>query len=67
MRVADNWGILTVKEGALIGSNWDKVTLSEPVLITPLKVSGTGWVLELNMGYIVEKDSSGGNYSLRKR
>ncbi len=67
LRVSDNWGILTVTEGALIGTNWDKVTLSEPDLVTPLKVSGNGWVLELNKGYIVEKDSVNGNYLLKKR
>ena len=66
MRVYDNWGILTVTGGALLGSNWDKVTLSEPTLITSDKVSGNGWVLELNKDYIVEKNSSDGNYHLKK-
>ena len=67
MRVSDNWGILTVTGGALLGSNWDKVTLSEPILITSDKVSGNGWVLELNKDYIVEKNSSDGNYHLKKK
>ncbi len=67
MRISDNWGILTVTEGALVGSNWDKVTVSEPELITPLKVSGNGWVLELYSGYAVEKDSTDGNYLLMKK
>lgn len=67
MRVSDNWGILTVTGGALLGSNWDKVTLSEPTLITSDKVSGNGWVLELNKDYIVEKNSSDGNYHLKKK
>ena len=67
IRVSDNWGILTVTEGALLGSNWDKVTLSEPILITSDKVSGNGWVLELNKDYIVEKNSSDGNYLLKKK
>ena len=67
MRVSDNWGILTVTEGALIGTNWDKVTLSEPVFITPYKVTGNGWILELYKGYFVEKDSTNGNYLLKKR
>jgi len=67
MRISDNWGILSVTGGALVGSNWDKVTLGEPDLITPNKVSGNGWVLDLNNRYIVEKDSTDGNYLLKKR
>lgn len=59
--------MLTVTEGALVGSNWDKVTLSEPVLITPHKVSGNGWVLDLYTGYTVEKDSTDGNYLLMEK
>jgi hypothetical protein len=67
MRISDNWGILTVTGGALLGSNWDKVILSEPTMITPEKISGNGWMLELNKEYIFEKNSSDGNYLLKKK
>jgi hypothetical protein len=67
MRVSDNWGILTVTGGALLGSNWDKVTLSEPTMNTSEKVSGTGWILELNKNYVVERNSSDGNYLVKKK
>jgi hypothetical protein len=67
MRISDNWGILTVTGGALLGSNWDKVTLSEPVQIAISTVSGKGWILELNKGYWVEKDPEGRNFMLKKK
>ncbi len=51
----------------LLGSNRDKVTLCEPTLITSDNVSGNGWVLELNKGYIVEKNSSDRNYLLKRK
>ncbi len=67
LRVSDNWGILTVTDGALLGTNWDKITVSEPTLISKDKVAGKGWTIDLNSGYIVEKNSTDKNYSLKKR
>jgi hypothetical protein len=67
MRISDNWGILTVTGGALLGSGWDRVTLSEPVMVTADRVSGSGWILELNEGYTVKKDNSDRNYTLKKK
>ena len=67
LRVSDNWGILTVSNGALLGTNWDKITVSEPTLINKNKVVGNGWTIDLNKGYIIEKNSSDKNYSLKKQ
>jgi len=67
LRVSDNWGILTVSNGALLGTNWDTISVSEPTLITKDKVAGDGWTIDLNSGYIVEKNSSDKNYSLKKQ
>jgi hypothetical protein len=67
MRISDNWGILTVTMGALLGSNWDKVILSNPVQIATSTVSGKGWILELSQGYSVEKDPDGRNFMLKKK
>ena len=67
LRVSDNWGILTVSNGALLGTNWDKITVSEPTLINKDKVIGNGWTIDLNSGYFVEKNSSDKNYSLKKQ
>jgi hypothetical protein len=67
LRISDNWGILTVSDGGLLGTNWDKITVSEPTLINKNKVAGNGWSIDLNNGYIVEKNSFDKNYSLKKK
>lgn len=55
LRVTDNWGILTVENGALLASNWSKVSVSEPTNISNELVKGDGWQLELNPEWKVEK------------
>jgi hypothetical protein len=67
MRISDNWGILTVTGGALLSKNWDKVTVSEPAVMSSEKITGEGWTLELNDAYKVEKILSGGNFALKKK
>jgi len=67
MRITDNWGILTVTGGALLSKNWDKVTVSEPVVMSSEKITGEGWTLELKDSYIVEKNIPGGNSNVRKK
>lgn len=67
IRVADNWGILTVGNGALLSPNWNKITVSTPTQIDDKKISGDGWTLELKNGYTVQKDSTSNNYFLRKK
>jgi hypothetical protein len=67
MRITDNWGILSVSGGALLGTNWDKVTVSEPLQIAPGSVSGNGWNLEVNKDYTLEKNKSDNNYFLKRR
>jgi hypothetical protein len=67
LTLSDSWGILTVSNGALLGTNWDKITVSEPILINRDKVVGNGWTIDLNNGYFVEKNSADKNYSLKKQ
>lgn len=66
LRLSDNWGILTVTNGALLGTSWDKITVSEPTSIQKNLVTGDGWTLNLNDGYSVQKNMTDNNYSLRK-
>lgn len=67
IRVTDNWGILTVTNGALMSPNWDKISVSIPTQISEEKVAGDGWMLELKNGFIVQRDSTSGNYILKKK
>ncbi|MBC9914382.1 hypothetical protein [Chitinophaga varians] len=66
MRISDAWGILTVTEGALMSTQWDKVSVGLPQNISDQLVTGQGWKLELNKGYLLEKNAAG-NYALKKQ
>ena len=63
-RITDVWGILTINNGALMSTGWDKISVSIPLKIDNKSVSGDGWTLELNDGYKVSKNENTGNYSL---
>lgn len=67
IRVTDNWGILTVENGALMSSNWDKILVTIPIKMENKIISGDGWTLERNDGYSVTKDEITGNYKLTKK
>jgi hypothetical protein len=66
IRVTDNWGILTVENGALMSPNWDKISVTVPLISENNVVKGDGWVLELNEGYSVIKDEGSGGYKVVK-
>lgn len=65
--LSDNWGILTVeKGGALLRNDWRWVIVSEPLEITGNRIVGEGWVIELNEGYQINKNSQG-DYLISKK
>jgi len=64
LRITDNWGVLSAKNGALLGKNWRKVTVSIPTEITDTIIKGDGWKLELNKSWKLIK--IGKNYTLEK-
>lgn len=67
IRVTDLWGVLTVENGALMGPNWDKISITNPIKTEDKKIVGDGWTLELTDGYTIEKDERGVNYKLTKK
>ncbi len=67
IRVTDNWGILTVENGALMSSHWDKISVTIPIKNENKNISGDGWTLELKDEYSVTKDENTGNYKLGKK
>lgn len=67
IRVTDKWGILTVENGALMSSKWDKISVTNPLKMENKNINGEGWILELNDGYSVAKDETTGNYKLTKK
>ena len=67
IRVTDEWGILTVENGALIDADWVKISITNPVKTEDKIIIGNGWTLELTEGYVIEKEKTSGNYKLTKR
>jgi hypothetical protein len=67
VRIIDNWGILTVENGALLAPKWNKVSLSLPISEDGNKIIGDGWILELKGEYTIIVDETNGNYSLGKK
>ena len=67
LRISDKWGILSVQNGALVSSPWDKVSITNPTKIDGKNISGNGWILQLNDGYLLSKDESNGSYKLLKK
>lgn len=65
LRVTDNWGILTIENGALLSNNWDKVTVSEPLITNDKTIEGDGWKLELNKNWKLVKIKE--NYTLKNK
>ena len=66
IRVTDNWGILTVENGALMSSKWDKISVTIPLKHENNHISGDGWTLELKDGNSLTKVETTGNYKLAK-
>lgn len=56
--LSDNWGVLTVvRGGALLRNDWRWVIVSAPLEITGNRITGDGWIIELNNGYQINKNS----------
>jgi hypothetical protein len=65
LRITDDWGILTAEKGALVGKNWGKVIVSEPIKTEEKIIEGNGWKLEINNDWELVKIKE--NYTLKKK
>ncbi len=65
--ITDNWGTLNASKGALINTDWSKVSVSSPLVNTANSIEGEGWKLNLKEGYTLVKDSATGNYSVQRK
>ncbi len=66
-RITDNWGILTVENGALMSPRWDRITVSNPEKTDENKITGDGWTLNLEEGYTLEQSQTSGNFMIIKK
>lgn len=65
IRVTDNWGILTVENGALIDPNWSSIMVTPPKDQEASIIRGDGWKLELKEDWEVVKKEE--QFELRKK
>lgn len=54
--VSDDFGILTVTNGALLFNDWKSMNIAPPQSVTDTLAQGDGWELRLNKGWRVRKN-----------
>jgi hypothetical protein len=64
MRITDEWGILTAKNGALMKSDWSAVIVVAPAVSEGSNLMGDGWTLELKPGWKIVPDARKGDFIL---
>jgi hypothetical protein len=74
LRISDLWGILEVRDGALLAGDWSevRVTAPDPAAVRGLapggekgsSLSGQGWSLRLSAGWRLEPGSREGDWLL---
>ena len=67
MKLSDEWGVLTVTRGGLIGSNFKQARVPAPSKPDERPLKGDGWELQLKEGWGVVPGSRAGDFELRKK
>ena len=66
IRIVDVWGVLTVaRGGALMSSDFSRITVPAPTKTGGTKIDGDGWQLELKPGWSVAPADRQGSFVLR--
>ncbi len=67
IRIVDVWGVLTVSRGgALMSSDFRKITVAAPPKADGRDIEGDGWTLELKEGWSVTPAERDGSFVLRQ-
>jgi hypothetical protein len=64
--VRDSWGVLDVKEGVLVPSDFSGATVVAPSDTTGSHLEGPGWTLDLAPGWHVVPAAKAGSYMVKK-
>jgi hypothetical protein len=67
IKIVDTWGILTASNGALLESDFGKITVSVPTDSRAASVKGDGWTLELSPGWELEAAMRTGDQTIGRR
>jgi hypothetical protein len=65
--VTDAWGVLDVKDGALVPADFSRATVAAPADTNGPHVQGPGWTLDLTPGWHLVPASTSGSYTLQKQ
>lgn len=65
--VVSGWGALDVKEGALVPTDFSRVTVAAPKDPGGPHIEGPGWTLDLAPGWSLVPGAKPGSYAVRKR
>ncbi|MEY2520893.1 MAG: hypothetical protein QOF24_2652 [Verrucomicrobiota bacterium] len=67
VKIVDVWGILTVSNGALLESDFSRITVSAPTKSGATSAKGDGWTLELSSGWEVKAGTRPGDKTVGKQ
>jgi hypothetical protein len=62
--VSDDWGSLSVKEGALLSPDWQRIAVSAPA--DGKSSAGAGWKLDLAQGWKLVPADKPGSFTVKK-
>ncbi|HJT54388.1 MAG TPA: hypothetical protein VJ848_11100 [Candidatus Angelobacter sp.] len=63
---SDSWGVLDVKDGALVPADFSRATVAAPADTEGPHLHGPGWTLDLTAGWHLVPASRPGSYTLQK-
>ncbi|MEY2559749.1 MAG: hypothetical protein QOG51_164, partial [Verrucomicrobiota bacterium] len=67
VKIVDVWGILTVSNGALLESDFSRITVSAPTRSGATSAKGDSWTLELSSGWEVKAGTRPGDKTVGKQ
>ncbi|HEV7704653.1 MAG TPA: hypothetical protein VGO46_10190 [Gemmatimonadaceae bacterium] len=64
IRIADEWGVIEGKNGALMKPDWSALVVPAPAQTAGSSVMGDGWTLTLKPGWKIVPDARSGDFTL---
>lgn len=64
---SSGWGTLNVTDGALLPTDFSRVTVAAPAKTTGTHVEGPGWALDLANGWHIVPASKSGSFTVQKQ
>jgi hypothetical protein len=65
--VVSGWGVLDVKAGALVPTDFTRATVAAPKQTKGPRIEGPGWTLDLAPGWSIVPASKPGSFTVQKR